>query len=267
MITELINNPHLLDKQTLYELREIVAQYPYYQPARLLMLKNLYVLHDTSFDEELRRAAIYVADRRKLFELVEAKHYELKSDNQQQVADGQLSTVSRTSSLIDKFLDNIPEEQSQDQKQKPLPWYVTNDYMQLLSDGDDSLLPLVKDGQAEQSRHDSIIEGFLSQGGKVTLPEITAEEEKAIVDAIHLNSIHDEFIEPQKTKQTSKKRSENQLISEELAQKYIKQGNYLQAKEIITQLNLDNSEKNIYFADQIRFLDKLIRLTGAENQA
>lgn len=254
MLTELTNNPHLLDKQTLLELRELVAQYPYYQPARLLMLKNLYILHDTSFDDELRRAAIYVTDRRKLFDLVEAKHYDLKADKQ----DAESATsASRTSSLIDKFLDSIPEEQSE-QKQKPLPWYVSNDYMQLLADEE----PIVPLPNASSSRHDSIIEGFLSQGGKVVLPEITAEEEKAIVDAIHLSSSEEEYIEPVKSVQLKKKTYENPQLNEELAQKYIKQGNYLQAKEIIMQLNLENSEKNIYFADQIRFLDKLIKLTS-----
>lgn len=257
MLTELINNPHLLDKQTLYELRELVAQYPYYQPARLLMLKNLYILHDTSFDDELRRAALYVSDRSKLFELVEAKHYDLKAE---QADAEQKADTSRTTSLIDKFLDSIPEERPAEQKQKPLPWYVTNDYMQLLED-EEPLEPLTPASSA-QSRQDSIINGFLSRGGRVVLPEITAEEEKAIVDAIHLSSSEDEFIEPVKSEPLKKKAYENPLLTEELAQKYIKQGNYLQAKEIITQLNLENSEKNIYFADQIRFLDKLIRLTS-----
>lgn len=257
MLTEFINNPHLLDKQTLYELRELVAQYPYYQPARLLMLKNLYILHDTSFDDELRRAALYVTDRSKLFELVEAKHYDLKEE--QAEAEAKVN-ASRTTSLIDKFLDTIPEEQSVEQKHKPLPWYVTNDYMQLLAD-EEPLEPL-SPAPTSRSRHDSIIDGFLNQGGKVVLPEITAEEEKAIVDAIQLSSNENEYIEPTKGEPLKKKAYENPLLTEELAQKYIKQGNYLQAKEIITQLNLENSEKNIYFADQIRFLDKLIRLTS-----
>ena len=261
MLTELIDNPHLLDRQTLYELRELVAQYPYYQPARLLLLKNLYILHDTSFDDELRRAALYVPDRRKLFELVEAKHYELQTVKE---TEQERNNTSRTTSLIDKFLDNIPEENKGEQKQKPLPWYVSNDYMQLLED-EEPIVPLSRKNDqttSQQSRHDSIIEGFLKGGGRVILPEITAEEEKAIVDAIHLSCQEDEFIEEQKSVSLKKKMYENPQITEDLAQKYIKQGNYLQAKEIIMQLNLQNSEKNIYFADQIRFLDKLIRLTS-----
>ena len=39
-IAELITHPEQLDKDTLHALREQVAQYPYYQAARLLFLKN-----------------------------------------------------------------------------------------------------------------------------------------------------------------------------------------------------------------------------------
>ena len=58
-IAELINHPERLDRDTLYELRSLLALYPYFQTARVLMLQNLYLLHDPTFDEELRRAAIY----------------------------------------------------------------------------------------------------------------------------------------------------------------------------------------------------------------
>ena len=43
-----------------------------------------------------------------------------------------------------------------------------------------------------------------------------------------------------------------------MAQIYVRQGRYSQALEIIKRLNLDNPKKNAYFADQIRFLEKLI---------
>lgn len=65
-IHELIQHPERLDKDTLYGLRELVARYPYFQAARLLFLRNLFLLHDASFGEELRRAAPLVSDRRAL---------------------------------------------------------------------------------------------------------------------------------------------------------------------------------------------------------
>ena len=83
-ITELIRHPEHLDRDTLYELRSLCALYPYYQTVRLLMLQNLYLLHDPTFDEELRRAAIYITDRRVLFNMIEASHYQLKPKTSRQ---------------------------------------------------------------------------------------------------------------------------------------------------------------------------------------
>ena len=77
-LAELIKHPEQLDRDTLYELRSMLALHPYYQTARLVMLHNLYLLHDPTFDEELRKAAMYVTDRRTLFNMVEAAHYQLQ---------------------------------------------------------------------------------------------------------------------------------------------------------------------------------------------
>ena len=46
-----IQHPEALNKETLYELRNLVVRYPYFQSARLLYLKNLYLLHDINFSE------------------------------------------------------------------------------------------------------------------------------------------------------------------------------------------------------------------------
>lgn len=53
-------------------------------------------------------------------------------------------------------------------------------------------------------------------------------------------------------------RKEAPKLSESLARVMIKNGNYQKALEIITDLSLNNPKKSVYFADQIRFLKKLI---------
>lgn len=47
-------------------------------------------------------------------------------------------------------------------------------------------------------------------------------------------------------------------FTETLAKIYVKQQRYSKALEIIKKLNLKYPKKNAYFADQIRFLEKLI---------
>ena len=68
-----------LNRDTLYELRNLLARYPYFLLLRLLYLKNLYILHDISFGGELRKAVLYIADRRKLFQLIEGSRFDLQS--------------------------------------------------------------------------------------------------------------------------------------------------------------------------------------------
>lgn len=54
------------------------------------------------------------------------------------------------------------------------------------------------------------------------------------------------------------KESENGSLTEGFVRILIKNRNYRKAIEIISDLHLKNPEKSIYFADQIRFLQKLI---------
>ena len=53
---------------------------------------------------------------------------------------------------------------------------------------------------------------------------------------------------------------------EDMARELIKNHNYQPALEIIMQLSLNNPEKSIYFADQIRFLRKLILNEAKQNK-
>ena len=56
----------------------------------------------------------------------------------------------------------------------------------------------------------------------------------------------------------------NTSLNESLAKIYIKQRRYNKAYEIILHLYLNNPKKSIYFADQLRFLRKLMLNSGIE---
>lgn len=241
-LTRLIQHPETMDKETLYDLRSLLALHPYYQTARLLMLQNLYLLHDPSFDEELRRAAIYLTDRKVLFNLIEAAHYQLKrADKDKQNPQNQPVDDDRTISLIDNFLETIPaEEEEASKKRKPTPADAAVDYVAYLMEVENS------EEQQEPSpslhlKGQELIDSFIEKSGDGRiqlsdtpeyLPELQEENE---------NSEQDEG-----------------YFTETLAKIYIKQGRYEQAMEIIQRLNLNYPKKNSYFADQLRFLEKLI---------
>ncbi|MBP5338007.1 MAG: tetratricopeptide repeat protein [Prevotella sp.] len=248
-IAELIEHPERLDRDTLYELRSLLALYPYFQTARLLMLQNLFLLHDPTFDDELRRAAIYITDRKVLFQMIEAGHYQLRGLKKETADDSPKpltddSRDSRTLSLIDDFLDSLPKEDEQavkKEKRKPTPADAAVDYVAYLleseSDEDRQFIE-----EAPQLIGQSLIDSFLEQDkGKLKLnenPLLKPEIETSAPNA--------------------QKSTEEGYYTETLARIYIKQGNYSKALEIIQRLSLENTKKNVYFADQIRFLQKLI---------
>lgn len=246
-IATLTRHPERLGKDTLYELRSLLARYPYYQPARLLLLKNLYLLHDPTFDEELRRAAVYVTERQRLFDLIESPHYQLRDEQaaEHETAKHESSEEGapagdRTAALIDSFLDQLPgdeDEETQPQgqpvvKRKPTPADATIDYVAYLMEAGDEAPQ-----ETPQLKGQELIDDFINkENGKISLQEETEYEPEE-------ETVEDEG---------------SSYFTETLARIYIKQGRYSKALEIIQRLYLEYPKKNRYFADQIRFLQKLI---------
>ena len=241
-LVRLINHPELMNKETLYELRNIVALYPYYQSARILMLKNMYLLHDTAFDDELRRAAIYVTDRSMLFRLVESAHYDLKEADTTSTTKpaNSAKAENRTISIIDNYLDSAPQPDDDEPKRKPTPADAAVDYVAYLLKTENA----EETKEAEQSpqmKGQALIDDFINKdGGKIQLQE----------KPTYKPELDDDKKEPTE--------SDESYFTETLAKIYIKQGRYSKALEIIQRLNLNYPKKNAYFADQIRFLKKLI---------
>ena len=246
-IVELIEHPERMDRDTLYELRSLLALYPYFQTARLLMLQNLYLLHDPSFDQELRQAAIYITDRKVLFQMIEAAHYQLKVQKTQPATAEVLNPDdrdSRTLSLIDDFLDSLPKDDTQQEKKgkrKPTPADAAVDYVAYLLESE-SEEDREQAAEVPQLIGQSLIDSFINNDkGKIVLNENPTLKPDIDTDAVD-----------------KQKEGEDGYFTETLARIYIKQGNYSKALEIIQQLSLDNPKKNAYFADQMRFLEKLI---------
>ena len=243
-IIELIHHPEHLDRDTLYELRSQLALYPYWQTARLLLLQNLYLLHDPTFDEELRRAAIYITDRRVLFQMIEAAHYKLRKteDRSQESEDRSQEGGNRTLTLIDNFLESIPKEESSEskkEKRKPTPADAAVDYVAYLleTEGDNR-----EESDIPEMKGQNLIDLFINTDkGRIILSEEPLLTPPVVETVENSENITDEG-----------------YFTETLARIYIKQGRYSKALEIIRRLSLVYPKKNAYFADQIRFLEKLI---------
>jgi len=70
LLYSLIKDPEELTESTLDGIQSLVDEFPYFQAARILLLKNLHILDDVRFEPELKNSAIYVPDRNRLFGII-----------------------------------------------------------------------------------------------------------------------------------------------------------------------------------------------------
>ncbi len=249
-----IKHPECLNRETLFELRTLLARYPYFQTARLLYLKNLYLLHDITFGEELRRAALYVTDRRMLFLLVEGEKYATKN-LKAETSTNENPSLDRTLSLIDAFLATLPEEQ---EKEILLPVEPVIDYSTYLMQD----APQDEPTDAPKLKGQDWIDNFLEKSATEPLlsqPSVVVEsEEKPLVVEEEKQTPVVEENEAEEEEAPAEILDDESYFTETLAKIYVKQQRYSKALEIIRRLNLKYPKKNAYFADQIRFLEKLI---------
>ncbi|MFV0554367.1 MAG: hypothetical protein ACK5LR_06645 [Mangrovibacterium sp.] len=62
-----VQHPERLDTTSLSELKQIVFDYPSFQLAWILLLKNLKLLNSPEFEDYLNQAGLHITDRRRLY--------------------------------------------------------------------------------------------------------------------------------------------------------------------------------------------------------
>lgn len=104
--------------------------------------------------------------------------------------------------------------------------------------------------QAPADSQDQLIDKFIAQ---------SQQREQEVISAATTPVIDDEEISSIATTHIgTPEHNDPSTFTESLAKYYIKQHKYAKALEIINNINLNFPEKSIYFADQIRFLKKLV---------
>ena len=68
-----INNPESIGTDEVAELEQLILDYPYFQSAQLLFAKGLLNIDSIRYNRQLKKAAAYCFDRKKLFELISLK--------------------------------------------------------------------------------------------------------------------------------------------------------------------------------------------------
>ena len=160
-------------------------------------------------------------------------------------------TVDRTLALIDAFLSTAPEEVT-----SQTSFDYSMDYTAYLLEETP-----VADEPAEampKLKGHELIDNFIekSETDPVVYLKPLREEEKA--KAASSAETNETGRTDETTETNTIEEEDDSCFTETLAKIYVKQQRYSKALEIIKKLSLKYPKKNAYFADQIRFLEKLI---------
>jgi hypothetical protein len=96
-----IKNPENLDNESINFISKLTSQYPYFQTAHLLTVKNLYLINSENFIPKLNHTAAYITDRKVLYELIHP--FDLREDR---FSDGLSGETGKTDK---KYKDTLKE--------------------------------------------------------------------------------------------------------------------------------------------------------------
>jgi len=120
-----IHHPGKMDRESLEKLRQIRDQYPYFTTARLLLIRNLYLLNEEEYQREIEITAPHVADRRILYELIhplEDSGIEPDAENEILMAEPETATpvdvIESVTEVVPEIGETVPSAGPEDE---PLP--------------------------------------------------------------------------------------------------------------------------------------------------
>jgi tetratricopeptide (TPR) repeat protein len=241
---EWINNPALLDQETLPLLQQIITEYPYFQTARLLHLLNLKNLNDYRFDIELRRMAAFSGDRSRLRQLLLQIHGSpAEPEPDRKMARTEPDPEPAESRIREERLKLLEEQiksrlQEIERQQANLS-HLLDEKQQLVSgpaaNTAEDYDPQDKPGKLRALPKDDLLEEFIRER--------------------NAGSGQTAFFSPEESARRSIEENDG-IISETLARLVAAQGKYDRAIKIYQQLMLINPQKSSYFAAQIEKLKK-----------
>jgi len=259
-----IKHPELLNERTLSAIENILEEYPFFQSAHLLYIKNLHNQGSIKFDRELKKTAVWITDRRKLFYLLdnrvllpveEDEKIEVKQNAETETLD--FSILSHAAEIAEEY---IAEEEAEKEAQDELDSIIRSgsaslgtffnvgdkvdleDFKNTFNKKDKKTTKPLDKTETAQTKNQTLIDSFIKAKPKIVPKPVELPESKS------------EF--PDFSEDSNKE--DSYLMTDTLAKIYIKQGLYEKAIATYEKLSLKYPEKNIYFAGQIEKIKQII---------
>jgi len=252
-----------LNERTLGELKEILEEYPYFQTAHLLYIKNLQVENNFRFSGQLRTCATYATDRTILYQLLNspAGKRELISDNALEI-----NSSSRKGSPMLELTDDptLPKEEVSETLRHAISHGDIQNFDLLnfeLPDRVYSLENIEDEKTAAQAESvEEVIQSVPKRGkGRIS------EQKDELIDrfikgnpAFTVKQVENPERGRQNDPQIDSGGDKDEFITETLARIYMNQGLYQKAINAFEKLSLKYPEKSAYFARQIEEVTNLL---------
>ena len=240
-ISQLLSSGNAPDKLWLHE---VTKRYPYFTVPLLLHVRH------TGDKQALQRLATLSPDRRDLAIMVGSAPEAFAAF----YPDDQPAPTPSADDIIDMFLDTYAQGSRQNEIDalSNAIFHPTPDYADILAAQDD--------GKTLGDKEDQLISSFIAHSREQEREALAQQpvvvhqlQQEAVAQAAHDNV-------------DNSTQNDDSMLSESLAKVYIARGKYSKALEIIESINLNFPEKSIYFADQIRFLRKLVLIESLKNK-
>ena len=268
-----------LENKTSEQLKRCIERFPYYQTARLLYLKTLKECEDSGFCDAMQKTVLYVSDNESLYTLYSYNDIDRESINEDKgnknVLESNTGMCGDANAGYLKGIENNAEEDdilsstnsqesvlqegktegtivkennesslfTQEKQQRSNILRQTTDYVSyMLQERSEAGDGLQKKDSEKPLKGQHLIDDFIKNGSAhISLQNEIEYSPKGLM-----------------SQESEIAANEEDYFTETLAKIYIKQGRYDKALEIIRKLMANYPKKNSYFADQIRFLEKLI---------
>ncbi|HEV7621238.1 MAG TPA: hypothetical protein VGO09_05875 [Flavisolibacter sp.] len=229
-----------IEECNLHEIKELVYNFPYYAPAQFLLLEKLKETNDPGYIEQLHKAVLYYHDPL-VFEyfISSDKFYsELAPEPEiELLPEGQMETITNEPE-VENAVSNTPDITEQASTEEPLAFepFHTVDYFasQGIKLAQDEI-PKDKLGKQLKS-FTEWLKTMKRLPEKQIIQNIDTVSEKN-VQHLAEDSIHDPSV-----------------VTESMAEVWLKQGNIPKAIEVYNKLKLLNPSKMAYFAAKIENL-------------